>query len=55
MGDDLDPNPRSEETLALARFDLEERFLRPDINVFACHRDRLAELETTFSRGEIPG
>ncbi len=55
MGDDLDPNPQSEETLALARFDVEERFLRPDINVFACHRDRLAELETTFSRCEIPG
>ena len=55
MGDDLDPNPQSEETLALARFDLEERFLRPDINVFACHRDRLPELETEFSRCEIPG
>jgi FkbM family methyltransferase len=55
MGDDLDPNPQSEETLALARFDVEERFLRPDINVFACHRDRLPELETKFSRGEIPG
>jgi FkbM family methyltransferase len=55
MGDDLDPNPQSEETLALARFDVEERFLRPDINVFACHRDRLPELETKFSRCEIPG
>jgi FkbM family methyltransferase len=55
MGDDLDPNPQSEETVALARFDVEERFLRPDINVFACHRDRLPELETKFSRCEIPG
>jgi len=55
MGDDLDPNPQSEETLALARFDVEGRFLRPDINVFACHRDRLPELETKFSRSEIPG
>ncbi len=55
IGDDLDPNPQIEETLALSRFDLEERFLRPDINLFACHRDRLTELERMFSRCEIAG
>jgi hypothetical protein len=49
MGDDSDVNPQSEEILSLARFEVNERFLHQDsMNIFACHEDRLRELEQQF-------
>ena len=41
IGDDGDPDPQPNETLALVSFRPEERFLRPDgLNIFACHTDK---------------
>jgi FkbM family methyltransferase len=58
LGDDCDPEPSATETLALQEFQAEERFLRPaGMNVFACHRDRLVELEKIFAHrtiGSVP-
>ena len=51
VGDDADPDPQPNETLALVRFDAEERFLRPDgMNIFACHRDKLDVVAQKFRR-----
>lgn len=51
MGDDGDPDPKPKETLALASFRAEERFLRPDaLNIFACHRDKQEVLAQKFKR-----
>ena len=49
VGDDADPEPQADEALALARFEIGERGLLPQgLNVFACHRERLAQLTATF-------
>ena len=51
VGDDSDPDPRSEEELALVKFELQERFLHQDsMNIFACHEERLSETELLFDR-----
>lgn len=56
VGDDSDFEPAARETLALQQFQMEERFLRPvGINIFACHMDRLPELEKSFSRRSLAG
>ena len=50
FAEDYDAHPRSEETLSLVPFDLEERFLRLEaMNIVACHRDRLPTLERSFA------
>jgi hypothetical protein len=43
------PLPGGDHALALAPFAAEARFdLRDQVNVFACHRDRLGELDAVF-------
>jgi hypothetical protein len=50
-GDDGDPDPQEKEVLALSPFEVETRFLRHDgMNIFACHSDRLGQLETLFQK-----
>jgi FkbM family methyltransferase len=50
IGDDLDNNPQKKETLALATFDWNERFLRYEgMNIFACHRDKISQLKSVFA------
>lgn len=54
VGDDTDANASPKEILGLQQFQLNERFLRPGgMNIFACHRDRICELEKIFSRQEL--
>jgi FkbM family methyltransferase len=49
MGDDADPNPQQNETLALVEFEPTTRFLKPEgMNIFACHRDQYEILARTF-------
>lgn len=56
VGDDTDAAATPKETLALQEFQLNERFLRPGgMNIFACHKDRLPQLEETFSRRSLAG
>lgn len=51
VGDDQESQPRPAETLALLQFDPAERFLLPDsLNIFACHRDKIAALEQKFRK-----
>jgi FkbM family methyltransferase len=46
------PLPPGDHALALAPFAAEARFdLRDQVNVFACHRDRLGELDAVFEAG----
>ena len=51
VGDEADFNVQPRETLTLVEFNSDERFLFPDgLNIFACHRDRLPELEQKFRK-----
>lgn len=54
---DVPPADTPDRVLALVPMSTEQRFLMGDrVHVFACHRDRLGELETRFSRdGFGPG
>jgi hypothetical protein len=46
------PLPGRDHALALVPFAPEARFdLRDQVNVFACHRDRLGELDAVFEAG----
>lgn len=54
VGDDSDAQAMPKETLALQEFRKEERFLRPvGMNIFACHKDRFAELENKFAKRSL--
>jgi len=54
VGDDADPTPQSKETLALAPFRWEERFLKPQgMNIFVCHRDKVPALKILFKECEL--
>lgn len=56
VGDDTDAGAAPKETLALREFAMCERFLRPvGMNIFACHQDRIPELELIFSRRVLAG
>jgi len=49
VGDDMDPDPRDAEVLALSPFCREDRLLRYEgLNIFACHRDKIPMLKTFF-------
>lgn len=51
LGDDLDPAPQPKETLTVVPFHSSERMLRHDtMNIFACHKDRLGELESALQK-----
>ena len=55
LGDDHYLEMQPEEKLCLVQFEVEERFQRQDgMNLLACHRDRLAELEKLFTRWQPP-
>ena len=55
LGDDHYLAMQPEEIFCLTQFEVEERFQRQDgMNLLACHRDRLAELETLFTRWQPP-
>jgi FkbM family methyltransferase len=54
VGDDVDSDPQDTETLTLAPFDWEERFLHSQgMNIFACHQDKLGELKTLFEEFQL--
>lgn len=54
LGDDLDPSPQTEETLALVPFHSSERMLRHDtMNIFACHKDRVSQVEALCEKRQL--
>jgi len=51
IGDEFDPTPQAKETLALVPFHSAQRLLLHDaMNIVACHRDKVSELEKLFTR-----
>jgi FkbM family methyltransferase len=51
VGDDADPAPQPKETLALIPFQAGERLLFHDgFNAFACHSEKVPELEALFEK-----
>ena len=53
-GDDGDPEPQEKELLALSEFAPQERFLHHDgMNIFACHAERMGELEALFQKRRL--
>ncbi|MGA2871022.1 MAG: hypothetical protein ABSF34_17915 [Verrucomicrobiota bacterium] len=55
LGDDADPNPQDQETLALVPMEVEDRFLRYDgMNVLACHKDKLSQIKQLFQERTLP-
>jgi FkbM family methyltransferase len=49
LGDDIDPQPQDSELLALSPFDVKERYIHSDgMNIFACHKDKVSQLQRFF-------
>ncbi|MBW8864278.1 MAG: FkbM family methyltransferase, partial [Verrucomicrobia bacterium] len=54
VGDEFDPNPQPKETLALVSFQPAQRLLlHTAMNIVACHRDKVGELETKFEKRTV--
>lgn len=55
LGDDADPNPQDQETLALVPMEVEDRFLRYDgMNILACHKDKISQIKQLFQERTLP-
>lgn len=54
IGDEFDPHPQRQETLALIPFQSAQRLLlHTAMNVVACHQDKISLLETSFEKRHI--
>jgi FkbM family methyltransferase len=54
IGDDIDPAPQQNETLALVPFQSSQRFLLHDLmNIVGCHQDKAGLLENYFEKRQI--